>query len=387
MSAPVTRRTSLVAGVATLAAGRAVAARPGLSPATVARLNAVCREQVAARRSAGLVARVHRRGQPLFAAAFGAANLETATRMSEASVLRVGSVSKQFAAASLLALQEAGKLSLGDPLAKFLPDFPRSHEVTLQMLLNHTSGIANISQGVVPWTDYSTAQIVAVIERQSPLYRFDPGTGWAYSNTAFNLAGAVIETATGAPFWRFYQQRLFAPAGMTATSVDARADVVVGRASGYTASPSSPSGFQNAQYLSWTIPGAAGCLRSTAIDMARWQAALFGGEVLSPASLALMRAPGRLKDGRLASAGRSGPAAGTQPIQEYGLGLELSDVTGFHRVGHYGDIPGFAADVGYYPDLGLGVVTLTNTDFGDANPPRALERVVLSDPMFVAAHP
>jgi CubicO group peptidase (beta-lactamase class C family) len=84
-----------------------------------------------------------------------------------------------------------------------------------------------------------------------------------------------------------------------------------------------------------------------------------------------------LKDGRLASAGRTGPAAGTQPVQEYGLGLELSAVEGHERVGHYGSIPGFAADMGTFPESGLTIVVLTNTDFSTDNPPRDIERTVL----------
>jgi D-alanyl-D-alanine carboxypeptidase len=369
-----TRRTTLVSAVAAavIAAASSRAAIGDLAPA----IEAIGKEHIRRRRAAGMALQVQRGKNVLYSGSFGSANLETATEVKPDTVFRIASVSKQFTAASVLLLAEDGKLSLDDKLAEYIPDFPRAAEVSLRQLLNHTSGIQNITRGVIPSVDYTTAQLVEVIKSQSPLYGFDPGTRWAYSNTAFDLAGAVIERVTSAPFYEFFRKRLFPRADMKATDVDFHADIVPHRASGYTVANTS-TGFINAEYLSWTIPGAAGCLRSTVIDLARWHDALFHGRILNAESLREMTTPARLKDGRLASLGRSGPAAGTQPVQEYGLGLELSLVDGKKRCGHYGSILGFGADMGTFPELDLTIVALTNTDFGPVNPPRSIDDAVL----------
>ena len=370
----ITRRTTLVSAIA--AAVNAAAPSHAATTDVARTIEAIGKEHIRSRRAAGMAIQVQRGKDVLFSGGFGSANLETATAAAPDTVFRIASVSKQFTAASILLLAEDGKLSLDDKLAKYLPGFPRAAEVSLHRLLNHTSGIQNITRGVIPSVDYTTAQLVEIIKSQSPLYGFDPGTRWSYSNTAFDLAGAVIERVTGAPFYEFFRKRLFPKAGMEATDVDFHADIVPHRASGY-ATANTSKGFVNAEYLSWTIPGAAGCLRSTAVDLARWHDALFHGRVLNAQSLREMTTPARLSDGRLASRGRSGPAAGTQPEQEYGLGLELSLVDGKKRCGHYGSILGFGADMGTFPELDLTVVVLTNTDFSAQNPPRGIDDVVL----------
>jgi D-alanyl-D-alanine carboxypeptidase len=370
-------RRELLGALAALVAcrGARASARKGRSSVT-RRIEDMCNLAVHNREAAGIALHVQHGQETLISRGFGYANLETSMPVSPQSVFRIASVSKQFAAASVLLLAEDRKIGLEDKLARFIPEFPRANEVTIRQLLNHTSGLQNISQGVIPCIDYTMAEMLEIIRNQSPLFGFDPGTRWSYSNTGFDLIGDVIERVTGRAFYEFYQERLFARAGMIATAVDMRVDVVPQRAVGYS-SANTPTGFVNADYLSWTIPGVAGCLRSTALDLAHWHGALFGGRILSAESLREMTTPSRLNDGRLASEGRTGPAAGTQPVQEYGLGLELSVVDGHRRVGHYGSIPGFAADMGTFPDVGLTVIVLTNTDLAAVNPPRGLDHVLL----------
>lgn len=368
----VTRRNVLaaVAGLFGTARAGASTKNRGLTRA----IDRIGNDAIGSKSAAGLAVQVQRVGVVLYSKGFGFADIAAGVPATPHTIFRVGSVTKQFTAAAMLALAEEGKLSLDDPLSKYLPDFPRAREVALRRLLNHTSGIGNLRQGIAPTRDYSMAEMIKIIERQNPLYGFDPGTRWAYSNTAFTLAGAVIERVTGASYWQAYKE-LFARAGMTDTAVDHQNETVPRRATGYEVGS---NGFEPAYKLSWTIPGPAGCLHSTVGDLARWHDALFHGRVLSRASVTEMTTPSRLKDGRLASKGRNGPAEGSQPEQEYGLGLELSLVDGKRRCGHYGSIPGFGADMGTFPELGLTIVALTNTDFGPKNPPRAIDRAVLA---------
>src|SRR5215469_4675190 len=172
----------------------------------------ICVNAIETRQAVGIAVHLQRGSTVLLSAGYGHANLETDTAVTPVSVFRIGSVSKQFLAASILLLADARELSLEDSMAKYLPDFPRSREVSLRMLLNHTSGIQNISRGILPSNDYSTAEIVEVIRSQQPLYGFEPGTRWSYSNTAYWLAGAILERITGRAYWDFYQERLFRPA-------------------------------------------------------------------------------------------------------------------------------------------------------------------------------
>jgi D-alanyl-D-alanine carboxypeptidase len=174
----------MLCGMASVVAMRSATAECSVLPsATLGRIDALCRSAVEEKRTAGLAIQVQCGDTVLFAKGYGNANIETGLVASPASVFRIGSISKQFTAAAVLLLSEERRLSLDDPLARFLPDFPRAAEVTIRQLLNHTSGIQNISSGVVPWVDYSTQQIIDVIRSQRPLYGFDPGTRWSYSNT------------------------------------------------------------------------------------------------------------------------------------------------------------------------------------------------------------
>lgn len=376
----VTRRDCLL-GMTTLLSSNVFAAasdRNSVSSSRTisGRIDAICRAHISSRETAGLTVYIQRKNF-IFARSYGYENFETKTLATPASVFRIASITKQFTAASLLLLQEEGRLSLDDPLARFLPRFPRAADVSLRELLNHTAGVHNFTQGIDPCKHYSLDQMIDIIAHQNPLYDFPPGTKWAYSNSGYVLAGAVIERVTGMPYWDFYSKRLFRPLGLTSLAIDRHRDIVLNRASGY-AFARNQTGFENAMYLSWTIPGPAGALRSTAGDLARWHQALFGGHVLRPRNLRDMITPSRLKDGRLSSTGRAGPAFGPHPIQEYGLGFELTQTDGFKRVGHYGAIPGFAADMGTYPSLDLTIVVLTNSDLSSHNPPRQIDRAVLT---------
>lgn len=306
-----------------------------------------------------------RRGDALlFDQGFGFANLETATPMTAASVLRAGSLTKQFTGAAFLLLEADGRLALSDPLSRFLPDFPRAADLTLERMLNHTSGLGNYTDTATPdefiqagRVDRSTAALVEAMRASPNLQAFEPGTDWAYSNTAYVLLGAVIEAATGQPYDEVFQQRLFTPLGLTGMAVDDAADVVPGRASGYYDTDAA-SGFSNADFISMTYPGAAGSMRSTTGDLCRWHQALLGGRVLSPAGLTRMLTPARLVDGSL-------PVDGGSPVQ-YGLGISIGKAGGRDIVYHSGGIHGFGSYLGTYRAEDLSIATMVNVNGGMA---------------------
>jgi CubicO group peptidase (beta-lactamase class C family) len=366
------------AGIAALVLAGAAQARPtGLSPAAKTKIDAAVRGDVASGRVAGAAVAVLRDGRLVFAKGYGSANLELAAPANSKTVFRIGSLTKQFTAAGMLLLAEQGKLSIDDKLSLYLPNFPRANEVTLRDLLNHTSGIHNFTEAPVidriSTSGATVEELVADIADQSPLYDFEPGTGWWYSNSNYALLGAVIEKVTGKSWAAFMKDEIFDKLGMADTSADDAHDVVPGRASGYVLSQGAAGKFRNADFTDMSVPYAAGALRSTAIDLARWNAALFGGKLLKPTSLKEMMAPGLLRNGvenQIAIAWPGGkaslPPAGFVP-GFYAFGLDHHSEDGRRVIGHDGSIAGFDSVMQSYIDEGVTIIVLTNTN-GAAHP-------------------
>ncbi len=295
----------------------------------------------------GAVVVVSRDGEVVFNEAFGMASLELGVPMATHHILRLASVTKQYTAAAILALVEDGKLSLDDPLSKFLPDFPVG-EVAVHQLLNHTSGIKSYT-GIEGYMDservrkhLSTEELVAVFA-DKPV-DFAPGEQWAYNNSGYVLLGAIIEQVTDQPWNEFIRQRLLEPLSVESTDAYADSMVLPGRVPGYAGPADEP---ENADYLSMTQPHAAGALMSTALDVDRWQRALHGGDVLEDALYQRMiTADGVSKDIR--------------DGQDYGYGLMTADWRGHPAIHHGGGINGFTTFAFWLPQEALSIVVLSN---------------------------
>jgi D-alanyl-D-alanine carboxypeptidase len=352
--------------------GIAQAAPARLASGVEAKIDAAAQADVTSGRVAGAAVAVLRGGTLVFAKGYGRANLELAAPASAKTVFRIGSLTKQFTAAGVLLLAERGKLKIDDKLSLYLPTFPQASDVTLRDLLDHTSGIHNFTESPVidriSTSGVTVDGLVADIAGQSPLYDFKPGTGWWYSNSNYALLGAVIEKVSGKTWAAFMKSEIFEPFGMVDTAADDARDVVPGRAAGYSLIGGMPGRFRNADFTDMSVPYAAGALRSTALDMARWNAALFGGKVLKPESLEQMFAPGRLRNGaetETAIAWPGGKAFAPPPGYvpgPYAFGLDHHSEDGRRMVGHSGSIAGFDALMETYIDEGLTIVVLTNTD-------------------------
>src|SRR5262249_21442642 len=204
-------------------------------------------------------------------------------------------------------------------------------------LLTHTSGIPDFFEG----TDYRTMKRNPSTPRQAyERFRnksldFQPGEKFFYSNSNYLLLGLLIEEITGDSYERFLQQNVLTPLGMKDTGYESSA-LIPRRASGYS---SNWEGLVNAEYIDMTIPHAAGALYSTTEDLLRWEEALFGGKLLSAASLKKM----------------------TTPFKEtYACGLDVRTVKGHKVIGHGGGIEGFETFLAYYPEDRLTVAVLAN---------------------------
>lgn len=279
--------------------------------------------------------------QVLLDKGYGSANLEWNIPNAPSTKFRLGSVTKQFTAASVLLLQERGKLSITDPVSKYLSGLPAAwSKVTIFQLLNHTSGITNFTsvkeyQSIEPFTK-KPLEVVALV-RDLPL-EFEPGSRFNYSNTGYVLLGALIEKVSGESYDAFLRKNIFDPLGMKDSGYDWNATVLPNRAAGYARGR---KGMTNAGFINMSVPQGAGALYSTTGDLLRWQRALYEGKLLAPASLEAMT-----------TAYHSG----------YGFGLAIQQKDGAKEVGHGGGIEGFATEVHYRMPDKISVIVLSNVE-------------------------
>jgi CubicO group peptidase (beta-lactamase class C family) len=317
----------------------------------------------------GGAAIVARGDEILYLDAQGLAELEHGIPIEPDMVFRLGSITKQFTAAAIMMLAEEGKLSLDDPLTKFLPDYPEAGKtVTVEHLLTHTSGIVSYT-GIPGYMatevakELSVDELVAVF-KDLPV-EFGPGERYAYNNSGYVLLGAIIEEASGIGYEEFVQKRIFEPLGMTRSYYGSHSRIIPDRVSGYGGEPGD---YQNARYLSMTQPYSAGSLLSTVEDLLRWNTALFGGKVVSEESLKKMTTPYELNDGE--STG-------------YGYGLLVNDIRGKPAIGHGGGIFGFSTSALYIPEEKIFAAVLSNNTGASRNPTMLATRlaaVALGDP-------
>ena len=362
------RPTVLALALTTLAAADVAAQR---GQALAERLDSIAGSGVLAERAVGTVAGVGTGNDTLLMKGYGEADLEWDVPMAADAMFEVVSVTKQFTAAAILQLRDAGKLSLDDEITKWLPDFDtRGNRVTVRQLLDHTSGIPSFTDmpefDLVVWNpDFPRDSAYALIQRY-PFY-FPTGTAQMYNNSGYWLAGLIVEKASGMTYEEYVEQRIFAPLGMTRSSY-CNSENVPRRANGYLVqsgvirlAPTNPH--------TW-MPFAAGSICSTAGDLVTWVRALHGGKVLSPGSYQEMITPSKLNDGT--------------PLR-YGLGVAVGeDSHGLTAIGAGGSTAGFDADARWYPDAQLAVVVMMNSngDAGDVREELAAELLPWQRPTF-----
>lgn len=354
MSTPAPLRRILLVAAATAIATAVATAPLAAQSATPARdvaqrLDSIAGSGVVEGRAVGLAAAVVRGNDTLLFKGYGKADVEWDVAMPADAMFEIGSIAKQFTAAAVLQLRDAGKLSLDDPITKWLPDFDtRGNTVTLRRLLDHTSGIVGLTEirefGILVTNPrFPRDSAYALINRQP--FQFPTGTAQIYNNSAFWLLGLVIEKASGVPYEEYVEQRIFAPLGMTRSSYCNSDEHVPRRAHGYMVQNGT---VRRAPTNVHTWPYAAGSICSTAGDLVTWLRALHGGKVLSPRSYAEMTAPSSLLDGT--------------PLR-YGMGLGVTtDPRGLRTIGHGGGIGGFTSQANWYPDAQLAVVVLMNAN-------------------------
>ena len=330
--------------------GSALAAKPSVDSATARRLVLAVQRVMSKRSMPGAIVGVQRDGRPPWIIARGVANLLTRQPMRSDEHMRIGSVTKSFVTTLLLQLAQARRLSLDDPISRYVAGVPGGDAITLRQLANMTAGLADPSLNpdfAIPFytnEPFTPTQLVGLGLGLPPL--FTPGTKWSYSNTNTDLLGLVIEKVTGQPLAVALRQRVFGPLGLTGTSLPSVSAMPRPYANGYTIQTITKA-LGDATLYTPTLTWAAGGVVSTVRDLLR-AAPMFGtGRPL------LSKATQRERTRWVGLPPNS-------PIQQYGVGV--FSFNGW--IGHNGGIPGYTAIAWYLPKLRLSLVVSVNSDIG-----------------------
>lgn len=327
---------------------------------------------ITAQRAPGVSIEILRGSDTVVRAGYGLADLEQQVPASPATVYQIGSVTKQFAAAAVMRLVEAGRISLDDSMSVYISGLPTEwRRVSVRQLLNHTSGIPSMTDIGPRWLsrwreDMSTDTLVALTARDSMWFK--PGTAWRYDNTGYILVGMLLDHVTGERFPSYLETKLLRPLGLTHSYYCDLNRVLPGRAPGYN---HDSTGWQRAPYFSMTQPYSAGAMCATIDDMARWNFLLSTGKVVTPASYRTMTTP-----------------TGAAQVRRYGFGLVVDTLGGHPMIHHGGGIIGFTSANGFFPDDSLSITVLTNS--GSWSPDslfRNVARAALGLPVVSASAP
>jgi len=293
----------------------------------------------------GLALAVAKNGELVKTAGYGLANVELNVPVRPDTVFQIQSVTKTFTATAIMLLVEEGKVSVDDKITRHLAGLPESWKgVTVRHLLSHTSGIKDfINEPTMDLRKDIQPEDVIESLRKLPL-NFKPGEKYAYSNTGYHLLGMIIRKVTGKYWGEFLQERIFGPLEMNNTRVVSLSDIITNRAAGYVWEREQ---LRNGHFLAPTILAyAGGGLRSTVLDLAKWDAALCTDKILKRSRLDQMWAPAKLNNGSDST---------------YGFGWGITNFHGHRLISHTGShMTGFKTVLARFADDQLTVIVLTN---------------------------
>ena len=326
--------------------------------------------------SPGCALGVYQDGKILYARGYGMANLEHGIALSPRSMLDVGSISKQFTAMSILILQQEGKLSIDDPIRKYIPEMPAyADRITFRRALSQTSGLRDL---YVMWSQAGrpvqgdTIDALRIISRSAEP-NYEPGARYLYTNSGWILAAQVIYRLTGKTLAQFAEERIFGPLGMRDSRYMADATAIrPNGADGYA--PRGGGGFRLARSAYDGAILGAGAVHTTIEDFGRWLANYETAEVGGQDVIRLMTTATTLNDGTPATSG---------PNQAYAIGLSVGTLRGLRVVSHGGSWAGYRGHFLRFPDQRLAVATFCNlTTSGPDSLARKVAGIYLGDRML-----
>ena len=273
---------------------------------------------------------VMRHNEVILARGYGYADLNKKIETTEHTVYRIGSITKQFTALAIMILVEQGKVSLNDIMLDYLPNYPqRDHKVTIDQLLNHTSGIKSYTDIEKFWEiserDLSRQEIVVLFSLEP--VEFSPGENFQYNNSGYYLLGLIIENVSGMSYADFLKKNVWQPLEMFDTHYLGKTKPIKNLAIGYDHKDNE---FVGARALGMDNPFSGGSLGSSILDLLKWQTALNENQLISRQSYNKMIEPGLLMNGKHTT---------------YGYGFFMSNLNGHHKIEHGGTINGFRAQL------------------------------------------
>ena len=312
----------------------------------------------------GILMSVYHQNTGLWLGASGMADLHNNVKMQSCNISRAGSTVKMFTAATVLLLQEEGKLDIDDKISDYLDadainKIENADKATIRQLLQHSSGIFNYIQS----TQFQTASLNDLIREWSSedllkyAYNkkayFQPGEDVRYSNTNYILLGMLITKIEGKPFYKVFEEKLFIPLGLTLTSFAADDPVPDGIARGYIDMYSNLQVIESTYFSGWDYYSADGGLISNPSDLNNFFRSLMNGKVLNANSMAEM-------------------LTWTAPKEQdpeffnmwYGLGIFKMETPQGIAYFHSGDAIGYYCNMIYFPDDGSTVVYASNGNYG-----------------------
>ena len=284
-------------------------------------------------------------GKEFYAKGFGLANLELEVPMTAEMIFRLGSITKQFTAVSILILEEQGKLMVKDDIRKHLPSYPTQEKIiTIEHLLTHTAGIPSFTgfpNGFEIEQMKLTTNEILNLFKDKPL-EFEPGDRYSYSNSGYDVLGAIIESVSGMTYENFVETDIFQKLKMNYSFYDHPEEIVKNKILGYD---KDSLGYQSANYMTMCAPFSAGGLRSNVHDLAIWNKAIHEGQLILVENLARAFMPFKLNSGEMSN---------------YGFGWSSNSFLGHQLYHHNGGIFGFSTSGFYFPKEDIYIAILSN---------------------------
>ena len=307
---------------------------------------------------------IAKEGRILFEKGYGFADLDNQVANTPTTEFRIGSLSKPFTATLILQLQERGKLNIKDPVQNYIPGYPEGDSITIEHLLNHTSGIKSLTSMKEYYEKWMAqpATLDQTIEhfKNEPL-NFTPGSRFEYSNSNYILLSRIAEKASGLSFSTLLQTSIIQKLKLRQSGLDQNDRLSKTKAIGYATTPT--DSFAVARYNDMSVLSGAGALYSTARDLYAWDRAWAGTELLSETSKKLMFTPAH---------------------KNYGLCWEIEQVNGRTIISHSGSIDGYLSNYMRFPDQDVCIIFLANY-FQSKGPQisKALTAIVFNEPYQV----
>lgn len=339
-------------------------------------LNEVARREMAQERVVGASVLVARGDQILLYKGYGFADLGLEVPTRDETVYHVVGPMLPFTGIAVLQQVERGKLSLDDDISKYVPEFPmQGHRVSIRQLLNHTSGIVDYHYLGDPIE--ATSRQPKALDEVMALYAGkkwvnEPGQKWDWSISGFQLLVTIVERVTGQSFAEYVQQNIFGPAGVKSTTYCDDFTVVSGLSHAYRK-------FENRYVPAFENDMAYNAdLRfcSTVGDLYQLWRAISANKLVRPETFKMMTT----------AEGAAAHMSAQDPKAQYGFAIILNHEEEHRRIGQHGSLLGYSGSLYDFPDDGLTVIVLTNTEDQNAYAiSRALARAVLGLPQLAAA--